>query len=101
MDRKPSANATAGSAYLGRSRSVSRTNCSARACSAGVTRGVPLRSIGFDGSYGFGPATVVGVGDVGLVVPPTTTSTWLKDDPGLVPVAGPICNRKEVPVAPV
>ena len=29
---------------------------SARACSAGVTPGVPLRSIGFVGSYGFGRA---------------------------------------------
>ena len=49
---------------------MSRTSCSARACSAGVTPGTPPRSIGFDGSYGFGPG-IVGVGGGGAGdVPP-------------------------------
>ena len=44
------------------------TNVSARVFSAFVTPGVPLKSIGFVGSYGFGPPTVVVVVGAAAVV---------------------------------
>src|SRR6187455_1125281 len=64
-------------------------SCSARACCAAVTPGEQLRSIGFDGSYGFGLQTAGGgrgavvagarvggvVACVGTVVSPRGTST--------------------------